>query len=122
MSAIIFTAGGQNDSKREAMAWLRERLAAGPAQAAGVIEEGEKYGFNERTLQRALKALRGRSAKGDFDKGWMWSLPGEPVLTLFHRSEPDNPVQVVGLSPSKTAVAFGKSLGQQRVMAKICRR
>jgi hypothetical protein len=27
-------------------------------------------------LQRALKGMRGVSAKSDFGKGWVWSLPG----------------------------------------------
>src|SRR5262249_48602696 len=89
----------RSKAKKEAMEWLRDKLAAGPLPAGDVIDEGEQYGLSERTLQRALKAIGGRSTKGEFDKGWMWSPAVPAVLSLFPSPEGDTG-RVGELSPS----------------------
>ncbi len=67
-------AGSRGAERREAAIWLREVLAGGAKPASKVIELGEQRGFNERTLQRALKTLGGMRKKEGFDGHWLWSL------------------------------------------------
>ena len=58
-----------------AMDWLPTALTEGSRPCDEVIEEGNQRGFDRRTLQRALHELGGESTKGEFNGGWIWSLP-----------------------------------------------
>ena len=73
---------GRSSERQEVAAWLRGLLSDEPRSARDVIEEGEQYGFNKRTIQRAFKSLGGHSTKGDFEMGWQWSLPPSSASLL----------------------------------------
>lgn len=75
--------GKRGGDQQEAADWLRTVLADEPRPAGEIIDEGDQYGFGKRMLQRALKNIGGVSAKGDFGKGWLWSLPAGGAPDLF---------------------------------------
>ena len=71
-----------------ARAWLQQILAAGPRPAQRILEEGEQFGFLERTLQRAFQELGGSTAKRGLLAGWWWSLEKEiPAATVGKAAE-----------------------------------
>ncbi|MGH9507831.1 MAG: AAA family ATPase, partial [Terriglobales bacterium] len=61
----------------DAMEWLRERLAGGPAAARDVQKDSAKAGIAERTLRRARERLgiRPRLRGYGRDGKWEWGLP-----------------------------------------------
>jgi putative DNA primase/helicase len=63
--------------RKEAVEWLRERLASGPSPSKGVLEEAKEMGFSQITLRRAYKEIGGKARKSKFDGGWVWELGGE---------------------------------------------
>jgi AAA domain len=82
MQAAVGGAGSAS-LKREAIEFLRERLAGGRAKTADVEEEAEAHGISKATLRRARKELgvkpwRNRGLKGD----WYLELPPEPRSQL----------------------------------------
>jgi putative DNA primase/helicase len=77
--------GGSATLKREAIEFLRERLAGGRVKTADIEEEAEAHGITKSTLKRARKELgvrpwRNKGLQGD----WYLELPPEP------RSRPQN--------------------------------
>jgi len=77
--------GNRATERQEAAKWLLTMLAPAPRASQEILEQGEQYGFNKRTLQRAFKDLGGHSTKDNFSKGWLWSLPfaGDPATPLL---------------------------------------
>ncbi len=73
-------AGPRNTAREEAAEWLQQTLASGPRPSGDVVREAEEYGIRERTLRRAFKELGGKARKAEFDGGWLWELPGPPVM------------------------------------------
>jgi len=69
--------------------WLRETLADGPRSAWDVSEEAAERGISQRTLRRALHAIGGKTQKGEFFGGWMWSLPEHDV----QQDKPPHPLE-----------------------------
>jgi AAA domain len=64
-------------AKREAKEFLIERLEAGPAKRADLVEEAKEEGIAFATLKRAKKDLGIKSYKerGKVDGDWFWELP-----------------------------------------------
>jgi putative DNA primase/helicase len=62
---------------QDAMDWLRNRLANGPAPARDVQEEADAHGISKATVRRAFRELRGEAVKTGFGLfgEWMWRLP-----------------------------------------------
>lgn len=69
----------RGSERREAVEWLREHLAEGPAPASEAIELGGQFGFSERTLRRAYKEIGTKPKKESFDGPWLWGLAGQDV-------------------------------------------
>jgi hypothetical protein len=69
--------------RREAAAWLGERLAAGPAPSIQVLADAKEHGISERTLRRAFKEMGCRSRKGS-DGQWHWGLDPQRGLQEDH--------------------------------------
>jgi hypothetical protein len=69
--------------RREAAAWLGERLAAGPAPSIQVLADAKEHGISERTLRRAFKEMGCRSRKGS-DGQWHWGLDPQRGLQDDH--------------------------------------
>ena len=63
--------------RKEAVEWLRERLASRPSPSKDVIEEAKELGFSQITLRRAYKEMGGKARKSKFDGGWVWELGSE---------------------------------------------
>jgi putative DNA primase/helicase len=59
----------------QAMTFLQEMLADGPASADSVKNQAVAEGHSQRTLQRAEKALGVKHHKDGMEGGWLWSLP-----------------------------------------------
>ncbi len=66
--------GPEPEARLAAVAWLRERLAAGPVDAALIKTEAREGGFGWRTIHRAADTLRVRRWKNRFAGGWLWAL------------------------------------------------
>jgi len=66
---------------QDAGEWLRRALAGGPQSASQLTEQATQFGFHERTLRRALRAIGGDAEKRGLLEGWWWSIPEalEPV-------------------------------------------
>jgi hypothetical protein len=60
---------------KDAGNWLRRALANGPRPAHELTEAAANFGFEQRTLRRALHAIGGEAQKQGFLEGWCWSLP-----------------------------------------------
>ena len=71
---------GNAHAKKEAKAFLLDRLEAGPVKADDLSEEADQAGISKATLRRAKKDLNVRSHKeqGKADGKWMWELPAKP--------------------------------------------
>lgn len=61
----------------EAIAFLRDALAAGPVSSKDVFRQAKAAGVSERTLWRAKKRLEVKAVKFGFDGSWKWSLAAE---------------------------------------------
>ncbi len=59
--------------------WLRKALAHGPRSASEVTQEAAHYGFQQRTLRRALHAIGGHTQNRGLLEGWWWSIPDAPT-------------------------------------------
>jgi putative DNA primase/helicase len=59
----------------EAVAWLRDLLAAGPMKASDVQREARQAGIGDKPLRMARERLRIRPRKRAFADGWEWALP-----------------------------------------------
>jgi hypothetical protein len=86
---------GDHTLLEEAKTWLRGELANGPVPANDIISKAKDDGIAKRTLDRAKKALKVTAAKGGFDAGWTWRLPGAPdtVASEDHPEEDQDPGQ-----------------------------
>lgn len=70
----------EQGATQEAMEFLREILASGPAERSFIIEQGKKIGMAERTLERAslkLKVKKQRTYKEGKVAGSTWELPAK---------------------------------------------
>jgi hypothetical protein len=70
--------GRPNTERKDAMDWLRTRLACGPAPTSDVQEDADANGINKRTLRRAFSELHGETIRvgiGPYGR-WMWQLSG----------------------------------------------
>ena len=65
--------GPEPDALEQAMAFVRDHLAAGPKSRGDVIESAAKVGISERTIGRAAKFLDLRSLPQGKER--LWSLP-----------------------------------------------
>ena len=77
--AMQAEAGGNKGraERREAKAFLLDRLESGPVKQSELFEESEAAGLSKSTLQRAKKDLKIVSRKGKgLDNAWTWELPG----------------------------------------------
>lgn len=61
----------------EAVDWLSEYLATGPALAKEIQREAREAGIAEKALRRAREKLKIRPTKAAFSGGWQWSLPAQ---------------------------------------------
>jgi putative DNA primase/helicase len=77
--AMQAEAGGNQSrsDKREALAFLRDRLASGPLKQEELIEDALANDISEKTLRRAKKDLKVKSHKqrGTMHGEWLWELP-----------------------------------------------
>ena len=62
-------------ARRDAIDFLRKKLADGPKPAKDLTEEADALGISARTLARARKDLEIGAQKDGFDGGWLWELP-----------------------------------------------
>jgi putative DNA primase/helicase len=80
-AALAADAAGSEDrsAKSEAMEFLRNALAGGPAPAAEVDRIAHEHGITPKTLRSAREALRVRIERDGFGPGSrsLWSLPEE---------------------------------------------
>lgn len=68
----------------EAVDWLREYLASGPAKAIDVQREARDAGLSDKALRTARERLGIRSSKSGFSGGWCWALPAEDARRCPH--------------------------------------
>jgi len=61
----------------EAREFLLETLGTGSVDAKNILTQSRKNGINDKTLQRAKRAMGVKSEKADFAGGWRWRLPDE---------------------------------------------
>jgi hypothetical protein len=66
--------GPQAVELRDASKWLRKALAGGPRAAVQLTEHAVQFGFNDRTLRRALHAIGGNTENRGIIDGWWWSI------------------------------------------------
>jgi AAA domain len=96
---VLRTAEPEKESATaEAMAWLREELAAGPVEQKTLVTRAkEALSISERTLQRARHRIGATTRKSDFSGVWVWALPetSDP--------KPPHPSPMSPLSPSSTS-------------------
>jgi len=64
-------------SRHQAVAFLRETLAAGPQPAADVRDEARAAGISDRTLNQAKTEAGVTSQKDGMSGSWLWALPEE---------------------------------------------
>lgn len=78
---LIATTEGEQSTKNSVSteSWLLDLLTLGPIKAVDVYEYGEKRGYGERKLQRALKKIGGISEKAGFRSPTWWKLPGYKI-------------------------------------------
>lgn len=79
----------RGNERQDAIRWLRERLASGPASSSDVIGLGGELGYSKRTLQRAYRELGGKPRKETFDGPWVWELPSQ------HATEDASPLRPI---------------------------
>ena len=81
---------GERGAREEAMAFLRETLAAAARPVEDVKREARQAGIADSTLRRAKDALRVRSHKQGFGAGapWVWELPGADVPIPIDAHDP----------------------------------
>ena len=77
-TTAIVQAGGRN-AIADAVEFLRDALANGPALATEITDEAEARDIAARTLKRARKKLDVTAWKTSFNGPWKWSLPGQPT-------------------------------------------
>ncbi len=59
----------------EAVDWLRQELATGPAKAGDVQKQSRLAGISEKSLRCARERLAIHPRKSEFSGGWTWELP-----------------------------------------------
>lgn len=72
-------AGGKQDRRKKASAWLRETLAAGPLPSEEVLERGKAAGFG-RDLIWEVKGSAGVRAQKNGLRGWVWTCAEPPAV------------------------------------------
>jgi putative DNA primase/helicase len=77
LSATDAARDGVVSPRADAMAYLRDKLSAGPVPVKDVEEHAHALGIAPRTLGRARKVLGVRAVKHGFGGGWLLSLPDE---------------------------------------------
>jgi putative DNA primase/helicase len=71
--------GPSRYARREAVEFLRERLADGPVKQKDITEDADANGITKATLKRAKQELQIKSSKEKgMDGEWMWELPKAP--------------------------------------------
>ncbi len=80
---------GNRTERKEAAAWLRDVLKAGPLPASSVKESARAACISEATLRRAKSELRIEVTKEGFaEKGrWLWALPVDQSNTEEEHTE-----------------------------------
>lgn len=66
---------GGREERNEAREFLEDFLGDGGKTAADIFSEARKAGHSERTIRRAKKELKIKSAKTGLRNGWLWMLP-----------------------------------------------
>jgi AAA domain-containing protein len=104
---------GRPDTERQdAIDWLRERLAGGPAPAKEIQEEADAHGIRGITLRRAFRELRGEAVKvGSIALGqcrWKWKLPGANC-PVSHQDDLKSGEEFRSSSPKTEDSAQGKT-------------
>jgi putative DNA primase/helicase len=71
------TEGRPDHERQDAIAWLHDKLAAGPCSAEILQVLATLDGINPGTLRRAFRDLRGEAVRQGFGPGgqWSWKLP-----------------------------------------------
>jgi hypothetical protein len=77
LAAGLPSDGGERSSLDEAVKFLRESLAGGPAAVTDVQDHARALGIAERTLARARAKLKAKASKDGIRGGWVLSLPAE---------------------------------------------
>lgn len=65
----------ERSATSEAVDWLREHLATGPAKAKDVSREARDAGIGDKALRTAREKLGIKPVKSTFSGGWQWGLP-----------------------------------------------
>lgn len=86
-------ADGKRSAVGEAVAFLREFLAAGPRLMSEVEAAAERRGIMPRTLRRAAENLPVTRAKEGFSGRWRWGLP-QHGHEGGQRAEDDHPLEL----------------------------
>lgn len=77
----LLAAAAESEEERstveEAAEWLADFLAGGPERSTAIYREGQKEGYQNKTLKRAKALLGAKAVKEGFgsEGRWVWALP-----------------------------------------------
>lgn len=75
----------ERSERDDAADWLRDALAEGSRRVPELMKDARAYGFSERTMQRARRAVGAVVEREGFGGHCRWSIPANPAHTPHTR-------------------------------------